>query len=116
MRAFVSLLVCLALAFQGVALARIVDPPCPMQQPTHEVAFDASTQAQQDDSCNDAETTAKTGKACKTGAQCQSTSVCLPLASPSGPMLRASAPQPRIEDGLAPADSTHSVWRPPALI
>ena len=115
MRALVSLLVCLALAFQGVAHARIVDPPCPMQQPMHD-AFDASTQAQHDDCCNDADTTAKTGKACKTGAQCQSTSACLPLASPSGPMLLASAPQPRIEERLAPADSTHSVWRPPALI
>jgi hypothetical protein len=87
-----------------------------MQQRAHEPAVDASAQAQQDDCCNDADTTAKTGKACKVGAQCQATSACVPLANARSAMLPASTPQPHIEGRLAPADATQSVWRPPALI
>ncbi len=116
MRAFGLLLLCVALALQGVAQARGVKQPCPMEQSGHAIAVDVAVDAQQPDCCNDAATAAKTGQPCKTGAECQSASACL-LVAGTQYALRVAAPQPlRIVEPLAPADTPTSVWRPPALI
>jgi hypothetical protein len=114
MRAFGLIILCLSLALQGPVQARMLKKPCPMEQGSQAAAATDATPAQ-DDCCNDDDTAAKTGKTCKAGHECQSSSACL-LVSPSYSSDSPRASQPlRVVERLAPADSPASVWRPPAL-
>ena len=110
-------LVCLGVAFQGVAGAAVVEPPCPMTQAAPDTAMSPAMSGEQmHDCCTDAATFAKTGKMCKSGMACLSVSqaprtylglvvhvATVDLVTPN--------PAPLI-DSFDPS----SVWRPPALI
>jgi hypothetical protein len=63
MRAFLTFLLCFAVALHGNANAHVFKQPCPMEQGAP-IAMDMSGAA--GDCCNDADTAAKTGKLCKT--------------------------------------------------
>ena len=114
MRALLITLLCVTLPF--AAVARTMDAikiPCPMQ-PAHQ-AMAPSAQSVAGTCCNDADTTAKTGKPCKAGQECQTSpaATLLPPAVTSAPSLasRITATAP-ITPKLHPA----GIWRPPALI
>ncbi len=114
MRALWITLLCVTLPF--AAVARTMDAikiPCPMQ-PAHQ-AMAPSAQSVTGTCCNDADTTAKTGKPCKAGQECQTSPAVtlLPPAVTSAPSLasRITATAP-ITPKLHPA----GIWRPPALI
>ena len=113
MRRLLMLGLCLMFALQGAVQASVVEKPCPMKRAGHAHATHAGTTAH--DCCNDADTAAKTGKACKTGQACPAVgawltnSQDLPPCQPSTVSL-VSSPQAfvlRIDSG--------GHWRPPAL-
>lgn len=113
MRTFIRLLLCLALAFQGIAHAYAVKTPCPMEQAGQVMAMDAADMA--GNCCNDAETAAKTGKLCKTGQECNLAQSCLPASSAQstqGSALSCFVPAiGHVVVSFAPPD----VWRPPTF-
>ena len=104
---------CLMLALQGAVQASIVEKPCPMKSAGHAHAVQAGTAAH--DCCNDADTAAKTGKACKTAQSCPAVGAWLTNSQYFPPyqlstVSLVSSPQAfvlRIESG--------GHWRPPAL-
>lgn len=114
MRTLLIALLCVALPF--AAGARTLDSikiPCPMQQAHHDMA--PSAQLAAGTCCNDADTTANTGKPCKAGQECQISPaatllppILTPVASRSSRLAAIASITPR----LYPA----GIWRPPALI
>lgn len=112
MRAFLTFLLCFALALHGNANAHVFKQPCPMEQGAP-IAMDMSGAA--GDCCNDADTAAKTGKLCKTGQTCSVPVVgaiaSLPLPEP---IVAASCPVPTPSLVTASFDPL-AVWRPPTL-
>jgi len=112
MRAFLTFLLCFALALHGNANAHVFKQPCPMEQGAP-IAMDMSGAA--GDCCNDADTAAKTGKLCKTGQSC-SVPVVGAIASLPLPELivAASCPVPTARLVTLSFDLV-AVWRPPTL-
>lgn len=111
MRALVSFLLCLAVAFQGVANAHVLKQSCPMEQGMQVVAMDASAPA--DDCCNDADTASKTGEPCKSGQEC---SVSLAFAVIPLTVASRAAASCRIAptaDFNPLSFDPSAVWRPP---
>lgn len=113
MRALLSLLLCLAVAFQGIASAYAFKYPCPMEQDGQGMMMDAMHG--HGDCCNDADTAAKTGKLCKSGQPVNLTfswavdSFQAPLQIPVSSCLVATT-------GFMPLSLDPSaVWRPPTL-
>lgn len=112
MRAYLALMLCFMIAFQGVANANVFKQPCPMQQGMEHMASDATVGA--GSCCNDADTAAKTGKLCKTGQECSlSTSAIMSLQTTLlDPM---SSPQVVTTLFMTPALHPSAVWRPPSF-
>lgn len=116
MRTFLLLILCLAIPLQGFAALAVFEPPCPMESSTTVDATDVADGSMAHDCCNNADTFAKTGKICKTGQECQSSS--------QGPifMLNTRLPSPDHSVRFPPiALSVHSfdpsdLWRPPAQV
>lgn len=113
MRALLALLLCLAVAFQGIASAYAFKHPCPMEQDGQAMMMDAMNG--NGDCCNDADTVAKTGKLCKSGQPGNLTfswtvkSFQAPLQIPVSSCLVATA-------GFVPLSADPSaVWRPPTI-
>lgn len=101
------LLICVALALQGVASAQVVANPCAMTE-SAEVSMAGHP------CCNDDDTRSTTGKPCKSGQEC-------PPVQALGVVPGAVLPVPRVVS-LRPADPPGSdsfdapaVWRPPIL-
>jgi hypothetical protein len=113
MRRLFTFVLCLALALQGVAQARVVEQPCPMQKRMHAHGVHAAKTAHH--CCNDAATAAKTGKACKTGQACAAAGAWL-MSSQS---LCTSAPLAVSSvssfEPFALSIDFGGRWRPPAL-
>lgn len=121
-RLFLLTLLCLAIPLQGVAGARMLSEPCPMEQSDHMAHMQGSDMDQQTasmaghDCCNDADTAAKTGQMCKTGEHC-------PFSVQYPPSVASSLFLPVEQSTLFPSlvltvrsfDAT-SVWRPPARV
>lgn len=112
MRAFLTFLLCFALALHGNANAHVFKQPCPMEQGAP-IAMDLSGSV--GDCCNDADTAAKTGKLCKTGQTCS-----VPVV---GAIASLPLPEPIVaESCLVPTArlitlsfDLVAVWRPPTL-
>lgn len=114
MRALLITLLCVALPL--AAGARTLDTikiPCPMQQ-AHQHT-EPSAQPAAGTCCNDTDTTAKTGKPCKAGQECQTSPAATllpPIMTPAAsPSFRLAAIAP-----IAPRLHPAGIWRPPALI
>jgi hypothetical protein len=107
------LAVCFALALQGAAQASVVVKPCPMQKAGQVKATHATNTVHH--CCNDADTAAKTGKACKTGQACLAAGAWLmsPLALCS--FSPATVPLVSSHEPFALCIDPGSRWRPPAL-
>ncbi|WP_210546827.1 hypothetical protein [Rhodoferax sp. PAMC 29310] len=109
MRSLLVFLMCFALAFQGMAGTRLLEPPCAMEEVM-------STADNADDCCNDAAAHAQTGQLCKTGQACPSPTVTgandllLPALAPAASAPRASAPP------FALSTDATGVWRPPSFL
>lgn len=114
MRALLITLLCVALPLAaGARTLDAIQLPCPMQQ-AHQHT-EPSAQPAAGTCCNDAETTAKTGKPCKAGQECQpspAATLLLPAVT-SAPSL--SSPLAVIAP-IAPRLHPAGIWRPPALI
>lgn len=133
MRIFLTLIISLTLAFQGMANAITAEPPCPMEQGVMDMGAMAHSAAghsammhamdmemhmdvaQEHDCCNDFETYLKTGQMCKTSHACSA-----PGAGLLAAMLTFSA-VPFTTDSfpdISPSrQSAHpiGVWRPPTF-
>lgn len=112
MRALLAFLLCLTVAFQGIANAHAFEPPCPMEQGMHSAMPDATAAA--DDCCNDADTAAKTGKPCKPGFGCNlpnvgTVALQVPVQAPTSCGLLPTA------DRITPSFDPSGVWRPPTF-
>lgn len=117
MRAFLTLLLCFLLAFQGSWAAHAAQDPCPMGHhgDASWVAAQASG-ASAGDCCHDAETMAQTGKMCKTDMPCGSFAACiLPLLTTQFAPLQACSVLPALTAVIASV-SPSGIWRPPSLI
>jgi hypothetical protein len=103
--------VCLALALQGLAQARVLTPLCPTQRSEHVKAVHATAQG----CCNDADAYAKTGKPCKVGEMCP-VAIAWVASSP-----RSWSPPPATDlmasstEPFALCIDPPGQWRPPAL-
>lgn len=111
MRAFLTFLLCLAVAFQGVANAHAFKQPCPMEQGMDVVAMDAASPA--DDCCNDADTAGRSGEPCKSGQECGVAHAFVVISH----QLAARAPAARLiaptGEFAPPSFDPSAVWRPP---
>ncbi|MGE3296428.1 MAG: hypothetical protein AB7I68_03665 [Porticoccaceae bacterium] len=113
MRALLIALLCVALPF--TAGARTLDAikiPCPMQQNQD---MEPSAQRAAGPCCNDADTTAKTGKPCKAGQECQTSPAATllpPIMTPAASLSSRVAAIAPMTPRLQPA----GIWRPPAPI
>src|ERR1700745_4055215 len=102
MRRLFLLGLCFALALQGAVQASVVEKPCLMQKPGQVQSVHGAKTAHlktAHNCCNDAHTSAKTGKACKTGQACALAGAWLmsPQDSssfPSSTVSLVSCPQP----------------------
>jgi len=112
-RVFLFLLLSIAVPLQGYAHFALPKAPCPMEQMAMMDAADAAAH----DCCNDAETAAKTGKACKSGQPCQSVGSLFPVTGLGDlpHVLATSARFPRLADITFSFDPA-ATWRPPAQL
>jgi hypothetical protein len=113
MRKLLTLGLCFALALQGVAQASVVEKLCLMRQTGHTLAMGAADTAH--DCCNDADTAAKSGKACKIGQACPAVGAWLISSIPSRSFSPAAAPLVRSPEPFALCIDQRGRWRPPAL-
>lgn len=115
MRRWIALLLLVALPLQGLAAAWATKAPCPMEAQLAEMlASGELAAADLPDCCNDADTFAKTGKACKSGQECSVGSFAMPVS-----LLSLHSPPPTIEPvarlmAAMPPDIVALPWRPPA--
>ena len=106
------LILCLAIPLQGFAALAALGPPCSMEA----MAGGSMDHSMADDCCNDADTVAKTGKLCKMGQECHS--------STQGPLftLNIHLPSPPHSVRFALVElPVHSLdpaglWRPPTQL
>ena len=114
LRVFFFLLLSCALPLQAYALFAVPKVPCPMEGMG---MMDIVEAAAMHDCCNDAETTAKTGKPCKTVQPCQSAGQYLPFADLDVPVqsLTTSVRFPHPTDVNFSFDPA-ATWRPPAQL
>lgn len=111
-RVFLHLLICIAIAFQGVASARVVAQPCPMEQGSASMGIDLAAAGHP--CCNDADTRASTGEVCKTGQECP-LSQALMLGFDGAFLMSLSLNhRPALMSAPLSFDPS-SVWRPPTL-
>lgn len=111
MRALLAFLLCLTVAFQGIASAYAFKHPCPMEHGAQVMMMDAMNGT--GDCCNDADTFAKTGKLCKTG-QADNLSSSWAVASLQAPMQISVSSDLVTTAKLIPLSFDPSgVWRPP---
>jgi hypothetical protein len=115
-RIILIIALCIAVPFQAVAGTLLVSAPCPMMQDQSDTMMQHMADmnnAAQHDCCNDADTVAKTGKLCKTGQECPSSSVYLP--EPFLAMAAAFAVSKPIfsRNTLIISRNSALVWRPP---
>ena len=111
MRAFMAFLLCLTIAFQGIANAHAFEQPCPMEQGTHAVMLDAPAVAH--DCFNDADTAAKTGKLCKSGQECSVSHAFAVSPLTVASHAPASCRIATTADLAPPSFDPSAVWRPP---
>lgn len=113
MRALLAFLLCLAVAFQGIASAYAFKHPCPMEQGAQVMMMDAMNDT--GDCCNDADTFAKTGKLCKTG-QTGNLSSSWAVTSVEAPMqISVSSCLVTTTGFMPPSSDPSAVWRPPTI-
>lgn len=115
MRRWIALLLLAALPLQGLAAAWPAKAPCPMEAEMVQMpASGALSAADLPACCNDADTFAETGQACKSGQECGVASVALPATLPA---LHTRPPvvEP-VARPVAPASPSIVAlpWRPPA--
>ena len=112
MRAFLTFLLCFALALHGNANAHVFKQPCPMEQGA---SIEMDMSGADGDCCNDADTAAKTGKLCKTGQSCSVPVVFVTASLPlQEPILGSPCLIPTARLVTASFDPP-ALWRPPTL-
>jgi hypothetical protein len=117
MHAFIRFLLCLTVAFQGIAYAHALNNPCPMAQTGIAMAMDENNAANNaiGDCCNDADVATKTGKLCKTGQDCSVSAHCVIAShSPSKLPVALSSFVPATQQFM-PSFDPSGVWRPPSF-
>jgi hypothetical protein len=116
-RRWLLLLICVALPLQAAASTWQFKAPCPMEaEMAALLAAGELAGGDLPDCCNDAETFALTGKACKTGQECGAATTALPAPATG----RMAAPQcherPQPVAAWWPAGLVANPWRPPTSL
>jgi hypothetical protein len=116
-RWLLSLLIA-ALPLQGLAASWPAAAPCPMEAAmmAQMLASGEIAAADLPDCCNDVDTLARTGEACKPGQDCGVGSIALPAGMlPVRSEPPAVVPVPWLS-AIAPPDIVALPWRPPACL
>lgn len=116
MRAFLAFLLCLAVAFQGVANAHAFKQPCPMEEGMDVVAMDVvamDAASAADDCCNDADTAGRSGEPCKSGQECGVAHAFMLVSHQLAARAPASCLIAPIAELAPPSFDPSAVWRPP---
>lgn len=114
-RVFLFLLLAIAVPVQGYAHFALLKVPCPMEQDS---TMDEMTTAAMHDCCDDADTAAPAGKACKSDLSCQSchsagSLLLIPECAGLPQNLASSVHLPHLADIDFTFDPA-ATWRPPA--
>ena len=112
MRKVLVFVVCFVLGLQGLAQARVMAEPCPIQRTGSVQAMHGPGTPR---CCNDADQTTKTGRACKLGQECPVAGAWLPSAQDSWVPVRATDPAASSFEPFALCIDPRGRWRPPAL-
>jgi len=106
---FLIFWLCFAIPLQSIAGMLVISPPCPLESPETKHAVPIDKHA----CCNDADTKAKTGKACKVEKECHAPS--LGLSNPPESALSALIDNEKIPlfDLSAAVAFPSAAWRPP---
>jgi hypothetical protein len=116
-RRWLLLLMCLALPLQAPAFTWQAQSPCPMEAEMAALLAAGELAAKDlPDCCNDAETFARTGKACKTGQECAATLLALPPARVVGATGLLRHEPPPFATSTWDAAPPANLWRPPAVL
>ena len=111
--ALISLILCLAIPVRGFAHVAVLEMPCPMESSAQVASIDAPATPH---CCNDADTFAKTGKACKSGQACQTGSQMVSSLEFSEPAPVATHEQFPALSPFFPSASPPGFWRPPTQL
>jgi hypothetical protein len=111
MRVVLSIFLWLAIAFQGFGVAHAFQNPCPMGQDM--VVLGMGQSASAGDCCNDADTTSKTGKLCKTGQVCSPSGAFMLTAFQAVAFAPSAFPLALANMFFMPSPERSSIWRPP---
>lgn len=120
MHLFFAILLCLAIPLQGWAAGAVSQMPCPMGDMTAmqaQLQANSANEAVTDltDCCNDAVTSALTGKLCKTGQECQVPTGWLGPLSQTVIKTQSASDIPVTAPPLPQRGAPESVWRPPII-
>jgi|SRR5690606_8258541 len=113
MRALTILLICFAMAFQGLANAHVFEEPCAMAEDMHG-AMTADAGAV-DECCLHGDATAETGTLCTSGQDCNLAQVFAVVSLQSqgqGPVAPRFTP---LANPFPPSSNPSDIWRPPAF-
>ena len=113
MRTFLLLVLCLAIPLQGFAAVVALESPCPMETTA---AGDTAAVSAMHGCCNDADTAAKTGKACKTGQECQSGGQYLVFPPVVHSFASSASDRFSLIEPFLHAFIPSGVWRPPTQL
>jgi hypothetical protein len=111
-RVLLSIFLCLAVVFQGIAYSRTIERPCSMAQGTVDSVMVHSDSL--GDCCNDGHTVSKTGKPCKTGQACSPTGAFVITAFQAVAFVRSEFPPALANMFFMPSLERSSLWRPPS--
>lgn len=108
---WIILLLSFALPVYGSAGAAVPQAPCTMADMDAAAMDEAAG-----DCCNDLDTYAQTGQACKMGQECPASPTLTVAADRAGLLVTLAQAPPRWGAALAPAGEPRGIWRPPAVL
>ena len=112
MRIVSLILLCFSLAFANVSYAQNHEKSCPMEQ---DGSMSTMNHAEMPVCCNDAETAAKTGKACKAEQNCSISNVVILFSVPTWNFVSTDRRLARTPIQSLPNLAPTDLWRPPTL-
>ncbi len=116
LRRWLLLLLCWTLPLQATAFAWTVQSPCPMAAEMAGLLAVGERAAEGlPDCCNDAQTFAQTGKACKTGQECTAPMPALAPTHAVGATGLLRHDPPRCATLASSAAPPATLWRPPTV-
>lgn len=116
-RRWLLLVMCVALPLHASASTWQFKAPCPMEAEMAALLASGDLAGEDlPDCCNDAETFALTGKACKTGQECGATTTALPAPAAGCVAALQRHERPQLVAAWWPPGPAANPWRPPTSL